>query len=320
MSIATKLAKLKTIKQDIKSALEEKGQTPSNVFSTYANNIRAIETGGSGGNTLKTLLDATQSSQSLFNNYKGTSVNDLISYNDTSNVTNTSYMFSNCSNLASIPQLNTSNATDMRNMFNNCSKLTSIPQLDTSNANYMSNMFNNCSKLTSIPQLNTSNATSITSMFTDCSKLTSIPQLNTSKVTNINYLFDGCSSLISIPQLDTSKVNNISYMFRNCYKLQTIDLTYFHSQYSSNAQNFAYNCYSLTKLIIRNMDDYIPFLYSNSFTNCYHFNGTTNATYNPDGLKDGRIYVPDDKVNSLKKETNWSTYADIIVPLSELGE
>ena len=46
MSIATKLAKLKTIKQDIKSALEEKGQTPSNVFSTYANNIRAIETGG----------------------------------------------------------------------------------------------------------------------------------------------------------------------------------------------------------------------------------------------------------------------------------
>ena len=248
MSIATKLAKLKTIKQDIKSALEEKGQTPSNVFSTYADNIRAIETGGSSGNTLKTLLDATQSSQSLFNNYKGTSVNDLISYNDTSNVTNTSYMFTNCSNL------------------------------------------------------------------------TSIPQLDTSKVTNINNLFEGCSSLTSIPQLDTSKVNNISYMFRNCYKLQTIDLTYFHSQYSSNAQNFAYNCYSLTKLIIRNMDDYIPYLYSNSFTNCYHFNGTTNATYNPDGLKDGRIYVPDDKVESLKTDTNWSVFADIIKPLSEYVE
>ena len=296
MSIATKLAKLKTIKQDIKSALEEKGQTPSNVFSTYANNIRAIETGGSGGNTLKTLLDATQSSTNLFNNYKGTSVNDLISYNDTSNVTN------------------------MRNMFYNCSNLTSIPQLNTSNATNMTQMFYNCSSLTSIPQLNTSNATDMTEMFYNCSKFTSIPQLDTHKVTNINNLFDGCSSLISIPQLDTSKVNNISYMFRNCYKLQTIDLTYFHSQYSSNAQNFAYNCYSLTKLIIRNMDDYIPYIYSNSFTNCYHFNGTTNATYNPDGLKDGRIYVPDDKVDSLKKETNWSTYADIIVPLSELGE
>ena len=296
MSIATKLAKLKTIKQDIKSALEEKGQTPSNVFSTYANNIRAIETGGSGGNTLKTLLDATQSSKNLFNGYKGTSVNDLISYNDTSNVTN------------------------MSNMFYNCSSLTSIPQLDTSNVTNMTQMFYNCSKLTSIQQLDTRNATDMTEMFYNCSSLTSISQLNTSKVNNINYLFYGCSSLTSIPQLDTSKVNDISYMFRNCYKLQTIDLTYFHSQYSSNAQNFAYNCYSLTKLIIRNMDDYIPYIYSNSFTNCYHFNGTTNATYNPDGLKDGRIYVPDDKVDSLKKETNWSTYADIIVPLSELGE
>lgn len=46
MSIATKLSELNSIKQDIKTALEEKGQTPSNVFSTYANNIRAIETGG----------------------------------------------------------------------------------------------------------------------------------------------------------------------------------------------------------------------------------------------------------------------------------
>ena len=53
MSIATKLAKLKTIKQDIKNALEEKGQTPSNVFSTYANNIRAIETGGGSGGQVK---------------------------------------------------------------------------------------------------------------------------------------------------------------------------------------------------------------------------------------------------------------------------
>ena len=319
MSIATKLAKLKTIKQDIKSALEEKGQTPSNVFSTYANNIRAIETGGSGGNTLKTLLDATQSSKNLFNNYKGTSVNDLISYNDTSNVTNTSYMFYNCSNLTSIPQLDTSKVTNMGSMFYNCSKLASIPQLDTSKVTNMESMFYNCSSLTSIPQLDTINANYISYMFYNCSSLSSIPQLDTHKVYNIDYLFYGCSSLISIPQLDTSKVNNISYMFRNCYKLQTIDLTYFHSQYSSNAQNFAYNCYSLTKLIIRNMDDYIPYLYSNSFTNCYHFNGTTNATYNPDGLKDGRIYVPDNKVDSLKKETNWSTYADIIVPLSELG-
>ena len=64
----------------------------------------------------------------------------------------------------------------------------------------------------------------------------------------------------------------------------------------------------------------IPILASDSFTNCYHFTGTTDATYNPQGLKDGRIYVPDDKVDALKTATNWSTYADIIVPLSTLQE
>ena len=46
MSIATKLDRLNTIKQDIKSALEEKGQTPSNNFTTYADEIRNIQVGG----------------------------------------------------------------------------------------------------------------------------------------------------------------------------------------------------------------------------------------------------------------------------------
>ena len=88
---------------------------------------------------------------------------------------------------------------------------------------------------------------------------------------------------------------------------------------TSHTDSFAYNCKSLTKLIIRNMNT-IPALYSNAFSNCYHFTGTTNATYNPQGLKDGRIYVPDDKVDALKTATNWSKYADIIVPLSTLVE
>ena len=64
----------------------------------------------------------------------------------------------------------------------------------------------------------------------------------------------------------------------------------------------------------------IPSLNSNAFNNCYHFTGTTDANYNPQGLKDGRIYVPDDKVDALKTASGWSTYADIIVPLSTLVE
>ena len=156
-------------------------------------------------------------------------------------------------------------------------------------------------------------------MFDLCSNLTTIPQLDTSKVTDMKNMFSGCNKLTTIPQLDTNKVKYMSYMFSYCLKLSIIDITHMNITSSSNTNNFAYNCYSLTKLIIRNMTT-IPALSSDAFSNCYHFTGTTDSTYNPQGLKDGRIYVPDDKVDALKTATNWSTYADIIVPLSTLQE
>ena len=66
--------------------------------------------------------------------------------------------------------------------------------------------------------------------------------------------------------------------------------------------------------------DTIPILESSAFANCYHFYGLTNPTYNPQGLKDGRIYVPDDKVDALKTADVWKIFASIIVPLSTLVE
>ena len=268
---AQKLNKILETKEAIRTAINNKGGTltTTDTFASYPSAIDNLPSGG--GNTLKTLLDATKSAKYLFQNYKGTSVNDLISYSDTENVTDMSAMFFNCSNLTTIPQLDTSNAKNTYYMFSNCNNLISVPQLNTNKVSDMSNMFYNCSNLT------------------------------------------------TIPQLDTSNGSNMGQMFYGCSKLTTIDITHmnFTSAYFSN--EFAYNCSSLTKLIIRNMNS-IPPLNSNAFNNCYHFTGTTNATYNPQGLKDGRIYVPDDKVDALKTATNWSTYADIIVPLSTLVE
>ena len=270
---AQKLNKILETKEAIRTAINSKGGTltTSNKFSDYATAINNIQSGGGGGGSLKTLLDATKSCYYLFSNYTGTSVDDLISYSDTSSVTDMASMFSNCKNLIGIPQLDTSKVTKMNYMFNNCSNLTAIPQLDTSNVTSMSTMFSHCSKLMTIPQLN------------------------------------------------TSKVTNIYEMFTYCFKLTTIDITHMNITSASDTGNFAYNCYSLTKLIIRNMTT-LPKINSNTFVNCHHFTGTTNATWNPDGLKDGRIYVPDDKVEELKAATNWSKYADIIVPLSTLVE
>ena len=100
--------------------------------------------------TLKALLDATKSTHYLFSNYTGTSVDELIGYNDTSNVTDMSTMFYKCNWLTTIPRLDTSNVTNMVEMFYGCKNLTSIPRLDTSKVNYMRSMLIDCYKLTSI--------------------------------------------------------------------------------------------------------------------------------------------------------------------------
>ena len=243
----------------------------SRIEEMYFNLHQKIKENSGGGGSLKTLLDATQSTSNLFYNYKGTSVDGLISYSDTENVIKMNNTFYYCSNLTTIPLINTSSATNMHEMFYSCSNLTTIPLIDTS------------------------------------------------KCTNMKGIFRECIALTTLPQLDTSSATDMSSMFENCYKLTTIDITHMKITSSYNSNSFAYACRSLTKLIIRNMDT-IPNLDATAFGGCYHFKGTTDPTYNPQGLKDGRIYVPDNKVEELKTATNWSVYADIIVPLSTLVE
>lgn len=226
-------------------------------------------------------------------------VGSTLSLKDILNIRNGQYLFYNCTTLTN-DQLNSIIKYD-----------------DTENVTDMNHMFSNCALLTTIPLLNTSKVTSMDSMFSNCTSLTTIPLLNMNKVTDIDHMFSNCENLITIPFLEV-EINKLLYMtgmFSNCYKLSKIDIR----KLGYNSSQFAYNCYSLKTLVIRNMDT-IPPLQSNVFSNCYHFYGTVNATYNPDGLKDGRIYVPDDKVESLKTATNWSVFADIIVPLSTYVE
>ena len=85
---------------------------------------------------------------------KATSFVGVIAYESTSNVTNMSYMFYSCSNLASVPSLDTSKVTNMSNMFLGCSSLKSVSLFDTSNVTNMSDMFSNCSSLEEIHMIN----------------------------------------------------------------------------------------------------------------------------------------------------------------------
>lgn len=120
-----------------------------------------------------------------------------------------SYMFRECTNLATIPLLDTSSVTTMLQMFFGCKNLTTIPLLDTSSVTSMKNMFSDCTNLTEIPQLDTSSVADMRYMFKSCTNLTTIPLLDTSSVTNMQYMFEGCTSL------SDESLNNILAMCTN---------------------------------------------------------------------------------------------------------
>lgn len=148
-----------------------------------------------------------------------TSIPEL--YSD--NALNMEYMFNGCSGLGSIPKMNTSKVTNMHGMFNECRSLITIPELDVSAAADMSSMFNNCAVLDSLPIFNAISATTMASMFQNCAKLRTIGGINTSvKLLNVESMFYGCSELSSIPMFDMSKATRATYLFYKCTKITTI--------------------------------------------------------------------------------------------------
>lgn len=236
-----------------------------------------------------------------------------ISLINTGACTTANGMFQYCSSLTTIPLFDTHSIKDMGNMFGYCTSLTTIPLFDLSSCTSTRYMFQNCYSLVSLPSINTSNVLDMSNMFYECEKLEVINQLDTSSATNVSSMFKNCYKLKSIPPLTINSSASTANMFEGCYRIEKIDITRL-----TNSYYFAFNCGYLKKLIIRIMET-IPTLNTNCFDGCYHFNGTAGGD-NPQGLKDGRIYVPDDKVEELKVATNWSVYADIIVPLSTLVE
>lgn len=126
--------------------------------------------------------------------------------------------------------------------------------------------------------------------------------------------FTSCSKLVKVCVPNVKTVNNLA--FASCANLKTIDIS---SCETLNGQPFQ-SCSRLLRVIIRQTNKVCNMLYSSIFATCYRFVGATHVTYNPEGLKDGYIYVPDELVEQYKVATNWSTYADQIKPLSEYVE
>ena len=149
---------------DVANSIRTKTGTSDQINAQdFSDKILSIQ----GENTLKNYLDAVNGDY-LFNRYDGTSVDNIIQYSDTENITSTVGMFYECKNLTSVPLLDTGNVTNMNTMFYHCDKLTTIPLLNTSNVTNMSGMFSDCKILTSVPLLDTSNVTNMDDMFYNC--------------------------------------------------------------------------------------------------------------------------------------------------------
>lgn len=203
-------------------------------------------------NTLKKLLDARKSASYLFYQYKGDDINTLIQYNDTSEVTNTSYMFYQCSNMTTAPLIDLSNVQNCESVFRSCSSLTTCEISDFSNATTIDGLFAYCNKLTNISsQLITPKVTDTSFMFYKCNVLTTAPEMNTSNVTDMTKMFYDCNRLTTVPLYDTSKVTSMQEMFYLDYSLETVPA--FDCTNVTNMQYIFTGCRNLKSILMTNI-------------------------------------------------------------------
>ena len=154
----------------------------------------------------------------------------IIKYTFNNYLTNSCYIFSDCSNFTNInlSNFNTKNVTIMVNMFSRCSSLENInlSNFNTQNVIDMNCIFSGCKSLTNINLSNfdTRNAYNMGFMFSECSSLKSLDLSNfdTKKVIGMENMFYNCSSLTSLnlSSFNTEKVIQMDNMFRNCSSLK----------------------------------------------------------------------------------------------------
>lgn len=129
-----------------------------------------------------------------------------------------------------------------------------------------------------------------------------------SNITKVrNYMFYQNNAIKNVELSIATEIGEKA--FYQCKNLESIKVPLV-----KNFENSACGtCYSLIKVLIEQTDAICKLSSSNTFSTCYHILGTTNSTYNPNGDKDGYIYVPASLLSQYKVATNWSVYATQII-------
>ncbi|WP_025186176.1 BspA family leucine-rich repeat surface protein [Enterococcus faecalis] len=209
-------------------------------------------------------VKAGKSLKSLFSSWFALLSIERLDYLDTSQVTDMSYMFTNCTGLQTLDVSNfdTSQVTNMRGMFFLCTGLQTldVSNFDTSQVTDMNNMFAGCKALQTLDlsNFNTNQVTDMAGMFSSCDKIqtVNVSNFDTSQVTNMRGMFSHCWELqaLDVTKFDTSKVTDMSDMFYGCKELQTLDVTKFDTSQVTNMSSMFYGCSGLQTLDVSNFD------------------------------------------------------------------
>ena len=160
-----------------------------------------------------------------------------------------------------------------------------------------------------------------------CRNLKNVSFPNAVRISNHAFYYCDILEHVDIPLADTID----TYAFSYCTMLDIITFPQVTSVYewafyradslteanlpklmSISTKAFS-DCYDLVKIFISQTDRVCSLSNKNAFTNCYHILGETDQFYNPDGLKDGYIYVPASLLSQYKVAKNWTTYASQII-------
>ena len=174
---------------------------------------------------------------------------------------------------------------------------------------------------TNLTSVSFPNVTSVESYaFYKCTSLTNINMQELKSASQYSFSYTH-PSVINFPLLETISTYTFSHITNPCTvnlpSLKTVPNSCFRDSKGITSVDLAiatkvdtlsfYFCNSLETLILRNSNTVCTLSNTGALTGTKIAGGT------------GYVYVPDELVEEYKVATNWSTYANQIKPLSELG-
>ena len=271
--ISEKLNIINTAKNDIKTAIENKGVVVGDVsISDYASKINEISSGGGAD------FEINDCSYLFYKGAKINIVDELLKL--CKNVTSVEQMFYQCTTLKNLDlsSLDIGTSTNMQYMFYSCQALENLDlsNFNTENVTNMNYMFNMCYALKNldVSSFNTKKVQNMSSMFAYSRELAELDLSNfdTSTTRNMDLMFYQCTGLTSlnISNFDFSKATAIGNILAGCSQLQNlnfgVNLGKGFTQKSNNYGNYTLNLSSSTKLTHDSLMSVINGLYDLNLT------------------------------------------------------